>query len=171
MARQDRLQKMQRLFRVRRSISTADLMRELEVRGRATVKRYVDYLRNTVGIPILYENSTRRYRLDSDAATGDVGLLGLWFSAAELHALLTMDQLLRRIEPGILRSHIEPLRDRLRKILGAETHSMVEIEKRVRVLPMTARPVDAKVYQDSLTSLLNRKRMIVSYLTRSSGEI
>jgi predicted DNA-binding transcriptional regulator YafY len=171
MARQDRLQKMQRLFRVRRSISMADLMAELEVRGRATIKRYLDYLRDTVGIPIRYDRAIGGYRIDRDDVSSDTGMLGLWFSASELHALLTMNQLLRKIEPGVLRDQIEPLRTRLSKILGAAEHSLAEIENRVRILPMTARPVAAKIYQDCLTALLNRKRLIISYTARRSGEV
>jgi len=64
MSREDRLQKMQRLFQGRRSISMAELMAELEVE-RATVKRYLDYLKNTFGIPIRYDASMRGYRVDS----------------------------------------------------------------------------------------------------------
>jgi predicted DNA-binding transcriptional regulator YafY len=170
MARQDRLQKMQRLFRVRRSISMADLKTELEVRGRATVKRYLDYLKDTVGIPVRYDRSLGGYRIDRDGVSSETGLLGLWFSASELHALLTMNQLLQKIEPGILGAQIEPLKERLSKILGTAAHSLAEIEKRVRILPMTARPVVAKIYQDCLTALLNRKRLNISYLARKSGE-
>src|SRR5260221_5558734 len=127
MSREDRHQRLQRLFRTRRSISMAQIMKELEV-SRATARRYLDYLTDTVGIPIRWDRSIRGYRVDNSEAHGETGLLGLWFTASELHALLTMDQLLRRIEPGILRSHIEPLKARLHKILGDEAHSLAEIE-------------------------------------------
>lgn len=170
MARQDRLQKMQRLFRVRRFISMSELKRELEVQGRATIRRYLDHLRNTVGIPILYDRELGGYRVDRNDIASDTGMLGLWFSASELHALLTMNQLLRQIEPVVIRDQIEPLRLRISKILGADTRSLAEIEKRVKILPMTTRPVTAKIYQDCLTALLNRKRLIITYSARRSGE-
>src|SRR6266849_9798670 len=66
MSREDRLQRMQRLFRMRRSISMNQLMTELEVK-RATVTRYLSYLKNTFGIPILWDSTTRGYRV---AGTG-----------------------------------------------------------------------------------------------------
>jgi predicted DNA-binding transcriptional regulator YafY len=170
MSREDRLQRMQRLFRMRRSISMNQLMTELEVK-RATVTRYLSYLKNTFGIPILWDSTTRGYRVAGTGTEGDAGLLGLWFSPTELQALLTMDQLIRRIEPGILRSHIDPLKERLKKILGAEAHSLEEIERRVRVLPMIARPVDAKIFQAILAALLNRKRLSITYTSRTDGKV
>ena len=42
---------------------------------------------------------------------------GLWFSAAELQALLTMDRLLGDLEPGVLSELIGPLRKRLEELL------------------------------------------------------
>jgi len=146
------------------------LMTELEV-GRATVTRYLSYLKNTFGVPILWDSTTRGYRVAGTGTEGDAGLLGLWFSPTELQALLTMDQLIRRIEPGILRSQIDPIKNRLKKILGAEAHSVEEIERRVRVLPMTARPVDAKIFQAVLVALLNRKRLSITYSSRTDGKV
>ncbi len=169
MSREDRLQQMQRLFRTRRSLSMQQLMGELEVR-RATVTRYISYLKDTVGIPIEWDREVRGYRIVGGEGNSS-GLLGLWFSPSELHALLTMEQLIRRIEPGVLRSHIEPLRDRLKKILGSEAHSLNEIEKRIRVLPMTARVVDPKIFQAVLTALLNRKRLAITYDSRTDATL
>lgn len=145
-------------------------MTELEVE-RATVTRYLSYLKNTFGVPIQWDPTTRGYRVVATGTESNAGLLGLWFSPSELHALLTMDQLIGRIEPGILRSHIEPLKERLKKILGSEAHSLAEIERRVRVLPMTARPVDTKIFQAVITALLNRRRLNITYLSRTDGEI
>lgn len=170
MSREDRLQQMQRLFRARRSISMNQLMSELQVK-RATVTRYISYLKNTFGIPIQWDPTMRAYRVVAGDIESTAGLLGLWFSPSELHALLTMEQLLRRIEPGVLRSHIEPLKERLKKILGSKAHSLEEIERRVRVLPMTARSVDAKIFQATLTALLNRKKLAVSYVSRNDGGV
>lgn len=169
MSREDRLQQLQRLLRNRQAVSMAQMTTELQV-ARATVKRYLDYLTDTFGIPIRWDRSIRGYRVDWAEAEGETGLLGLWFTASELHALLTMDQLIRRIEPGVLKEHIEPLKNRLHRILGANAHSLVEIEKRVRVLPMAARPVDSRTFQASLTALLNRRKLQIEYLSRSSGE-
>lgn len=169
MSREDRLQQMQRLFRSRRSLSMQQLMDELQV-GRATVTRYLGYLKDTFGIPIEWDGELRGYRVVGGEGSSS-GLMGLWFSPAELHALLTMEQLIRRIEPGFLRSHIEPLRERLRKLLGSETHPLDEIEKRIRVLPMRARSVDPKIFQAVLTALLNRQRLKISYESRTDGTI
>ena len=154
----------------RRSISMSQLMTELGVK-RASVTRYLNYLKNTFGIPIQWDPATRGYRVAATGIESDAGLLGLWFSPSELHALLTMDQLIHRIEPGILSAHIEPLKERLKRILGAEAHSLKEIERRVKVLPMTARPVETKIFQAIVTALLNRRRLEITYSSRIDGEV
>ena len=169
MSREDRLHQMQQLFRARRCLSMRQLMSELEVR-RATVTRYINYLKNTFGIPIEWDREQRGYRVVGGEGNGS-SLLGLWFSPSELHALLAMEQLIRRIEPGVLRSHVEPLRDRLKNILGSESHSLNEIESRIRVLPMTARLVDPKIFQAVVTALLNRKRLAITYESRTDGTL
>src|SRR5437762_7961997 len=108
MSREDRLHRLQQLLRSRRSIPMSQLTSELEVK-RATVTRYLKYLRDTFGVPISWDPSMRGYQVDRAKREGDTGLLGLWFSPSELHALLTMDQLLEKIGSGFLKSHIEPL--------------------------------------------------------------
>jgi predicted DNA-binding transcriptional regulator YafY len=144
-------------------------MADLEV-TRATVKRYLTYLKDTFGVPIHYDRSIRKYRADTQGAPAGSGLEGLWFTARELHALLTMEQLVRCIEPGVLKAQIEPIKERLTKILGANVQLLAEIEKRVRVLPMTARPLEPRVFQTCLTALVERKRVKIAYSARSTGE-
>jgi predicted DNA-binding transcriptional regulator YafY len=168
MSREDRLHEMQRLFQTRRSIGIEQLKAELEV-SRATVIRYIGYLRHTFGIPLEWDSNLRGYRIGGDRE-GGTGLFGLWFSPAELHALLAMDQLIRRIEPGVLKPHLEPIKERLKKILGSRTQSLEELERRVRVLPMTARTVRPKVFQAIVTALLGRKKLAISYASRTDGE-
>ena len=143
-------------------------MAELQV-TRATVTRYINYLKNTFGMPIKWDATVRGYRLIPGEIDPRSGLLGLYFSPAELHALLTMDQLIGRIEPGILREHVEPLRERLKQILGSKAHSLEQIERRIRVLPMSARPVDGVIFRAAVTALLNRRRLSIRYTSRTDG--
>jgi predicted DNA-binding transcriptional regulator YafY len=141
------------------------LRQELRV-SRATVGRDIKNLREIAGLVVQWDATQHGYRVITKDGEAESELLGLRFAPSELHALLAMDQLLRRIQPGSLSSRIAPLRDRIKKILGAEAHSLSEIERRVRVLPMSARPVDARIFDSVLTGLLNRKRLYIEYLSR-----
>jgi hypothetical protein len=40
-------------------------------------------------------------------------LPGLWFNASEIHALLAMEHLIENMQPGLLASHVAPLRARV----------------------------------------------------------
>jgi len=71
--------------------------------SRTTFKRDMEYLRERLHAPIVWDRSERGYRLDGGHALGPVyELPGLWFSASELCALLTAHKLLADIEPGLL---------------------------------------------------------------------
>ncbi|MGH8399564.1 MAG: hypothetical protein ACRESU_00545, partial [Gammaproteobacteria bacterium] len=47
-------------------------------------------------------------------------LPGLWFNASEIHALLTLSELLDRVQPGFLQAELAPLRERIAKLLTAK---------------------------------------------------
>jgi predicted DNA-binding transcriptional regulator YafY len=170
MSRDERLYQLRKLLLGRKSISIQKIIADLET-SRATAVRDIQYLRDRFGFPIRWDAETRGYKLESESAnSADVELPGLWFNASEIHALLTMDQLLRNLEPGILRSHIEPLQSKLQEILGVGDHSLTEIDKRVRVLPMSARRVHPKNFEVIATALLSRRKLHISYFSRSAGE-
>jgi len=167
-SREDRLHRMQDLLRHGKAVSMEKLMSELQV-DRATIRRYRDYLRDTFHFDIQYDRGANGYRLVAAQGPAETGISGIYFSASELHALLAMDLLIQKLEPGILASHIAPLRKKLKSLLGAGEYSTQQIEQRVRILPMTARHVEGKVFELTVGALLSRKRLQFEYLTRGSG--
>jgi predicted DNA-binding transcriptional regulator YafY len=93
----------------------ARLQARLEV-SRATLKRDLEYLRNRLNAPIVWDRETRGYRyLGSHEAEDRLGpqyeLPGLWFSSAEIHALLTMQHLLANLDPGGIADAAHPALD------------------------------------------------------------
>lgn len=170
MSREDRLHRLRNMLNNRKSISMLDLKTEFEV-SRATVVRDIEYLRDRYGVPIHWDRGMRGYKLDlTQNGQATIEVPGLWFNASEVHAILMMDQLLSNVEPGILRPHVEPLRSKLQEILGDGDHSLEEIERRVRVLPMTARSVRPKNFEIVATALLSRRQLHIVYLSRGTGE-
>ena len=97
-------------------------------------------------------------------------LPGLWFNANELHALLTMQQLLEQIQPGLLSEHLKPIKSRLEKILAIFQLDKAEISKRIRILQMTARRSAGGHFQLVASALLQRKRLQIHYHSRSRDQ-
>src|SRR5512147_2751902 len=114
MERLERFYRMQAMLRNRRLVRTQEFLDELEV-SRATFKRDLEYLKDRMHAPIVYDRHEEAYRFDQGIADAALWQLpGLWFSADELQALLTMDRLLGDLQPGVLGDMIAPLRQRLR---------------------------------------------------------
>ena len=100
MDRLERLYRIHSLLRSRRLVSTRQFLDDLEI-SRATFKRDLDVLRERLRAPIVYDHHQEAYRYDDSVADSALWQLpGLWFTADELRALLTMDQLLADLQPG-----------------------------------------------------------------------
>ncbi len=170
MDRTERFYTIDRLLRSRRQVSLRQLMEELEV-SRATVRRDLEYMRDRMAAPIVWDAALRGYcyRLEATGDDDRYALPGLWFNASEVYALLAMGHLLSRLQPGLLEPHIEPLRERIRRLLGSGEHPTQEIEKRIRILYMASRQMDTRVFASIANALLARRRLFIVHLNRRSN--
>lgn len=171
MDRTERFYRIEMLIRGRGSVSFATLLDELEV-SRATLKRDLDYLRTRMDAPIVYDRDANGYRFDAavagQAREASHELPGVWFSEREIHALLTMHQLIARLDAGgVLARHLNPLLDKLNGMLGANEGESRELMKRVKIISPARRPVDDKVFEVVGSALLKRQRLKLDYYTRS----
>ncbi len=169
MDRTERFYKIEHLLSERRVVPVKVFLQELEI-SLATFKRDIEYLRSRLHAPIVWDRDAGGYRFEA-SAPGEARheLPGLWFNASEIHALLSMQHLLAGLEPGLLSPHVAPLAARLRALLAGDDHSPDEIERRIRVLHVAARPVALQYFQLAATATLKRKRLQVSYFARSSN--
>ena len=121
-------------------------MDELGV-SRATLKRDLEYLRERLDAPIVYDRFANGYSMRPDARDQRQvrhELPGVWFSEREIHALLTMHQLIQGLdEDGVLARHLQPLLDKLHGMLGASDAEAGELMKRVKIMSAARRPVVA----------------------------
>ena len=171
MDRTERFHKIDQLLRERRATPLAVMMEEMEV-SRATVKRDIEYMRDRLGAPIVWDASLRGYRYDSSQPGADAfSLPGLWFNASEIYALLTMDQLLSNLQPGLLGPHIEPLRRRVHALLEQGDHSRAELARRIRISPVARREVDGHIFETIASALLQRRRLNLHHYNRASDKV
>jgi predicted DNA-binding transcriptional regulator YafY len=171
--RTERFYTIDRLLRSRQGTTLRAMMEEMEV-SRATVRRDLEYMRDRLAAPILWDSETRCYRYDSDAeGEGEdrYALPGLWFNASEVHALMTMEHLLSSLQPGLLEPHIEPLRSRIRRLLDSGDHPAEEVTRRIRVLHMAARQADSEIFGVISHALLRRHRLELEHLNRRTGAV
>jgi predicted DNA-binding transcriptional regulator YafY len=171
MERTERFYKIQNLLRSRHFVSTQDFMAELGI-SRATFKRDLEYLRDRMHAPIVYDRDQEAYGFDPAVADSQLWQLpGLWFSAEELQALLTMDRLLGDLQPGVLSELIAPLRKRLKGLLESGEHSAEDIARRIRILSMGSRRVAPDHFRTIATAVLKRKRLKLRHQRRQDGAV
>ena len=165
----DRLQRIYKLHQIiaahRLPVPHSVLQEKLEC-SRATVNRIIEEMRFHFNAPLKYDRERNGYFYDTQE--GEVfELPGVWFNATELYALLTTQQLLEQAQPGLLDSHLKPLKERLEKILASEQLGSGEIAKRVRILRMAGRDNSSEYFQTVAGALLQRKRLAIRYHSRS----
>ncbi|MDZ7813701.1 MAG: transcriptional regulator [Ideonella sp.] len=172
MNRTERFYRIELLIKSRGGVSFETLQTELEV-SRATLKRDLQYLRDRMDAPIVYDRFDNVYRFEalgqgaSTAATAHE-LPGVWFNEAEIHALLTMHQLIAGLDAGgVLGRHLQPLLDKLHGMLGASEGESRELLRRVRVISPARRPVPSKWFELVGSALLKRARLEMLYFTRA----
>ena len=170
MSQSDRLYRLKGLFDAGRCLGRNELLQELGV-SHATLKRDLAFLRDRMNSPIVFDRERGGWKLDPQAAL--VGtqyeLPGLWLSAEEIHALLTMQHLLAHLDAGgLLGRHIEPLTKRLTQLLGEGTHHASDLARRIRVQTVGARKIHLPHFQAVGSALLQRRRLVIEYHGRSS---
>jgi predicted DNA-binding transcriptional regulator YafY len=171
-AQTDRLYKLKAWFDAGRCLTRQFLLRELEI-SPATLKRDLALLRDRLNAPLVWDRDRQGWRLDNHrAAVGtQYELPGLWFSAEEVHALLTMQHVLAHLDAGgLLGPHIDPLMQRLGQILGSGVPQKADVARRIRVQTVGARRLRLPQFQAVGSALLRRQRIEIDYLGRGRNQ-
>ena len=173
MDRTERFYKIDQMLVERRVVSFEALRAVLEV-SPATLKRDLLYLRDRLHAPIAWDRAAGGYRYAGKPAGpragGQFELPGLWFNGREIHALLTMQQLLANLDQGgLLSPHVQPLMARLNGLMGSADDSAEEVRRRVRIIGMAARKLDIGQFERVGSALLRRKRLRITYRARGTG--
>jgi len=160
----ERVYRIERLLKPNRVVPMRRLLEELEV-SRSTIKRDLQYLRDRLNAPIVWDPYRRGYRFD-----GDYSIPAVYLTAPEIQALLVLDHLVGRIQPELFGPHVASLRTLLEKLLGGPEHSARELTRRIRIVPAASRPVAAQHFQAVSSALLSRRRLEMVYYTRTRDE-
>jgi predicted DNA-binding transcriptional regulator YafY len=164
--RTERFYKIDQLLKERKVVSVRMLLGVLGV-SRATLKRDLVYMRDRLHAPIEYDREANGYRFGKPRFGPRYELPGLWFSAAEIYALLSTLHLLGNLQPGLLDGQVMPLVERLRAILGSGDHSWQEVEKRIRVFQPGRRESKATQFSAIAAAVLKRSRVWIRHYNRN----
>ena len=161
-----RLYRYKNLLSGRRAIPAEELMDSLEI-SRATFKRDIAKLRDQLHVPIQFNRDLGGYTLDQDHANSE--LPGLWFNQEEILALVTIQQLLGQLEPGLLGAKLRPLQDRLAQLMDKHGLAGQDVAKRIRIVHAGKRVVIAKSFEAVAAATVARKRLKIWHFNRQNG--
>jgi len=170
MDRSERFQIMDRLLKTHIVVPLIRFIEELEI-SHSTIIRDIQYMRDRLNAPIIWDRSQRGYRYEKqEEGIPKFSLPGLWLNESELYALLGMESLLTHIQPGLLAPHLAPLKKRIRHLLESGGYSVTDIGDKIRILHFAARPVLQKHFPLIMTALLEEKRVRINHYNRGSNQ-
>lgn len=165
----DRIYTLHRVLRNRHTaVSRPDLMRQLEC-TESSVYRLIRLMKERLHAPIEWSDEQDGYYYSEADGSEAYELPGLWFSAAELQALLVFDTMLENLEPGLLGEHLAPLRARLNQLLEHRRLGLSEATRRVRILSIAAKQAGTH-FRTLAGATLRRKKMHIHYGGRGRGK-
>lgn len=173
MSGMERIYQIDQILGGRQSVPRKELQERLGVSW-ATLKRDLSYMKDRLNAPIVFDRELGGYRFEK--AGKQIGpqyeLPGLWFSAEEIHALLTMQHLLSNLDTGgLLGPQIQPLLARLTGLLGTADNPVEEVQHRIRIQTVGAREFHLDHFQAVGSALLRRKRLVIRYHARGTDEV
>jgi predicted DNA-binding transcriptional regulator YafY len=165
-----RLYKIKSILAGGRVVSKASLLEKLEVSG-STFKRDITKLRDQLHTPIVYNSELLGYQINLAEINSE--LPGIWFSSEELRALLTIEQMLTQLEPGLLGPKLKPLQQRLSAMLAKQGISDGQLAQRVLMMPAGKRRMALKNFEAVAAATLGTTRTCINiaHYNRQNGEL
>jgi predicted DNA-binding transcriptional regulator YafY len=162
-----RLYKYKELLGGRRAVPAAELQAKLEI-SPATLKRDIAKLRDQLHMPIRFDRDRGGYVMDGGHS--DTELPGLWFSPDEILALVTIQQLLAQLAPGILGPKLRPLQDRLADLMARHGLAHDDVARRIRLVHAGQRQLQPEHFETVAAATLRRLRLQVRHYNRERGD-
>lgn len=165
-----RLYQYKALLSSRVATSAENLMQRLEI-SRATLKRDIAKLKDQLHVPIRFDRDLGGYVLDDGPGHTDSELPGMWFSPEEVLSLVTIQQLLAELAPGILGPKLRPLQVRLAELMEKNGLAGAEVAHRIKLTHAAGkRRLKPQVFEAVAAATLGRKRLRVKHFNRQNGQ-
>ncbi|MBV5329031.1 MAG: WYL domain-containing protein [Chlorobium sp.] len=166
----DRVYALLEIFHNRNYAIRTDVLANLLGCSIPTVKRYISKLRNEYGVPLCYDFKYQGYVLDK-SNDASIQFPGLWFNVSELHSLLTIHELINKLDPGFLKAELSPLRIRIEKILAGRGVKTGELIRRIHFIGVGVRVCCPLAFRITATAAMERKRLKLRYHGRGEDRV
>ncbi|MEO6966933.1 MAG: YafY family protein [Rhodanobacteraceae bacterium] len=167
MDRYERILTLHRMFKAARHPVSQERLREELHCSRATLYRDVAFLRDALGAPV--ESDPERHGFSYDREQADrFELPGLWLTSEELAALMALNELIARSDPGVLAGALAPFRSRMERLLTDHAQGAALPIERIRVIPYGSRTLDQRVFRAVAGAVMSRRRLKFRYRARTT---
>ncbi|HEX7339717.1 MAG TPA: YafY family protein [Rhodanobacteraceae bacterium] len=168
MDRYERILTLHRLLKnARFAVPLSRLLDELGC-SRATLYRDVAFLRDALGAPLESSGGDQAAFRYSESEGERFELPGLWLTSEELAAILALNELIGRADPGVLSSALAPFKSRIEHLMAGRTHGNELPLDRIRVVPYGSRRLDEHAFRIVAGAVLQRRRLTFSYRARTT---
>jgi predicted DNA-binding transcriptional regulator YafY len=144
------------------------LMDELEC-SRATLYRDIAFLRDGLGAPVQSAVGEQASFLYEAGQGNSFELPGLWLTSDELAALLALNELIGRSDPGVLAGALAPFKSRIERLLSDHGSGKSLPVDRIRVISWGARKMDQQTFRVVAGSVLERRQLQFRYRARTTN--
>lgn len=162
-----RLLKYSKLLTNKKACSVEFLMRELEI-SKSTLNRDINKLKDQMGVPIEFDRDQSGYVLTQDHEMNS--LPGLWFNQEEILALVSLQQLLEQLQPGLLGPKLSPIRQRLHDLMKQKGLDSQDAAKRIKILYAGKRSVQPEFFETLAAATLSRHQIAIDHYSRQNGK-
>lgn len=162
-----RLLKYSQLLAQNQARSVKYLMDELEI-SKSTLNRDITKLKDQMGVPIVFDRDKNGYVLSQDHAMS--ALPGLWFNQEEILALVTLQQLLEQLQPGLLGPKLSPIQQRLDELMKQKGLDSRDASKRIKILHAGKRSVQPQFFESLAAATLGRQKIVIKHYARQNGQ-
>ncbi|HUR40151.1 MAG TPA: YafY family protein [Verrucomicrobiae bacterium] len=170
MERGERFYRIHRLLKAGRCVPLKRFTEDLGV-SRATFKRDIEYLRDRYGAPLVWDREQGGYRYDpTQPGAATFELPGFWLSSSEIHALLAMQAMLADLDAELLGPQVDPLMERLEKVLETSRYPTTQLRKRIRILHQGARKSEPAAFGVIAQAVLERRQLSIRHHNRARNE-
>lgn len=167
MDRYERILTLHRLLKnARYPVPLPRLLDELAC-SRATLYRDVAFLRDALGAPLDSAGGEQAAFSYAEGEGDRFELPGLWLTSEELAAILALNELIARSDPGVLAGALAPFKSRIEQLMAGRTQGNLPLE-RIRVVPYGARKLDEHAFRTVAGAVLQRRRLTFSYRARTT---
>lgn len=166
----ERIYKIHQMLTNHQVVSTKQFMAELQV-SLATLKRDLSFLKDRLNAPLKYDHELGGYCFEGDTPVGPkYEVPGLWFNDSELHALMTIQNLLKEVQPNLLTPYLQPLHSKLNAILCSMKDSPEEISNRVLIMAAGRRQHNLKHFEIVASATIRRHRLSITHFNRGVND-